>query len=128
MLVNFTNHPCSQWSESQKKAAERYGSVVDLAFPQVDPGCDEAALDALALQYAAQLRALAPDAVLCQGEFTLAYRVTRLLLEEGIPVLAACTRRRVQETISPDGSVVRHSIFVFERFRCYGTPGAAGRS
>ena len=63
-----------------------------------------------------------PDAVLCQGEFTFVYRVVLRLEREGIPVFAACSFRKSQETISPDGSTLKQSVFVFTRFRRYGSP------
>ena len=40
----------------------------------------------------------------------------------GIPVFAACSFRKSQETISPDGSTLKQSVFVFTRFRRYGSP------
>ena len=63
-----------------------------------------------------------PDAVLCQGEFTFVYRVVLRLEGAGIPVFAACSFRKSQETTSPDGSTLKQSVFVFTRFRRYGSP------
>lgn len=37
LLVNLSNHPYKDWSEDQKKAAEKYGEVQDMAFPEIDP-------------------------------------------------------------------------------------------
>ena len=37
MFVNFSNHPSSLWSENQRKEAEKYGEIVDLKFPSVNP-------------------------------------------------------------------------------------------
>ena len=48
MFINFSNHPYALWSAEQQAAAQRYGTVVDLAFPAIDPAADEAALDSLA--------------------------------------------------------------------------------
>lgn len=121
MLVNFTNHPSAQWGEAQLTAARRWGAVVDLPFPEVDPAADEASLDAIAGLYAGRILAMAPDAVLCQGECTLAYRITRRLLEQGVPVVAACTRRRSVEQPQPDGTTLKRSVFAFTRFRQYDT-------
>ena len=52
MFINFSNHPYALWSAEQTAAAQRYGTVVDLAFPAIDPAADEAALDSLATVYA----------------------------------------------------------------------------
>ena len=126
MMVNFSNHPYLNWSDQQKSAAEYCGKTVDLPFPAVDPNADETEIDRLARQCAARIREFSPQAVLCQGEFTLAYRVTQILVGEHIPVLAACTERRVQETVNRDGSVSRNSLYSFVRFRRYDTPGPEG--
>lgn len=120
MFINFSNHPHAQWSAEQTAAAQRYGKVVNLAFPAIDPAADEAALDSLATVYADHILHLNPDAVLCQGECTFVYRVVQRLEAAGIPTLAACSRRKSQETTYPDGSTLKRSIFVFAGFRRYG--------
>lgn len=122
MFINFSNHPYALWSAEQQAAAQRYGKVVDLVFPAIDPAADEAALDSLATVYADHILHLNPDAVLCQGEFTFVYRVVLRLEGAGIPVFAACSFRKSQETTSPDGSTLKQSVFVFTRFRRYGSP------
>lgn len=122
MLINFSNHPSAQWSAAQQKAAQYYGGVVDIAFPNIDPAVNETALDSLAAVYADHILHLNPDAVLCQGESTFTYRIVQRLETQGIPVLAACSRRAVRETTCPDGSTLRQSVFVFAGFRRYGTP------
>lgn len=122
MLINFSNHPSARWSAGQQRAAQRFGRVVDLTFPAIDPAADEAALDAMAAEYVARILHLHPDAVLCQGESTFSYRIVRQLEGQGIPVLAACSRRVVQEAARPDGSTLRQSVFVFAGFRRYSTP------
>lgn len=113
MFINFTNHPSTQWSAEQKAAAQVYGKVIDLAFPAIDPATNEAVLDSLAAVYADHILHLSPDAVLCQGECTFVYRVVQRLEAAGIPTLAACSRRKSQETTYPDGSTLKRSIFAF---------------
>lgn len=122
MLINFTNHPAARWSEAQRMTARQYGAVVDLPFPEVDPAASETSLDAIASLYVRRILAMVPDAVLCQGECTLVYRVTRLLLVQGVPVLAACSRRQSVEQPQPDGTTLKRSVFAFTRFRRYDTP------
>ena len=106
MLINFTNHPSAQWSAEQTAAAQVYGKVIDLAFPAINPATNEAVLDSLATVYADHILHLSPDAVLCQGECTFVYRVVQRLEAAGIPTLAACSRRKSQETTYPDGSTL----------------------
>lgn len=123
MLLNFTNHPSTQWGAAQRTVAlEAYGSIQDLPFPQVAPTAGEQALDALAHCCTRRILAQKPAAVLCQGECTLSYRVIQLLLAQGMPVLAACSVRQTVELRRPDGSTCKQSIFVFAGFRRYDTP------
>ena len=53
---------------------------------------------------------------------TFVYRVVQRLEAAGIPTLAACSRRKSQETTYPDGSTLKRSIFAFAGFRRYGSP------
>ena len=122
MFLNFTNHHSARWGEAQLAAARVYGPVEDLPFPEVDPTADEHELDALAHLYVRRILAMAPAAVLCQGECTLAFRVVQQLLKQGITVLAAASRRQSEAFPGPDGSVCKRSVFAFVGFRRYGTP------
>ena len=142
MFINFSNHPYALWSAEQQAAAQRYGTVVDLAFPAIDPAADEAALDSLATVYADHILHLSPDAVLCQGECTFVYRVVQRL---GAGLLASLYKQRsgyprITITVPsivimvpglyfydftltyPDGSTLKRSIFAFAGFRRYGSP------
>lgn len=114
MFVNFTNHPSGQWEEAQLREAGKYGDIVDVPFPAVDAAGDENYILKLAEEYADRIRQLSPDAVLCQGEFCLAYRVISLLRESGITVLAACSDRCVTQK-----GQVKEVTFAFRRFRRY---------
>ena len=114
VFVNFTNHPSRMWDERQREAAERYGTITDIPFPGVEASGDEAYIAGLAEEYLDKILRFHPAAVLCQGEFTLAYRVITGLKEKGIPVLAACSTRNVRT----EGNR-KEAIFVFERFREY---------
>ena len=41
MLINLSNHPLSGWDTKQLEAATRYGKLIELPFPEVDPTKDE---------------------------------------------------------------------------------------
>lgn len=105
MLINFTNHPSTQWSAEQKVSAQVYGKVIDLAFPAIDPATNEAVLDSLAAVYADHILHLSPDAVLCQGECTFVYRVVHvwkpLASPRWPPAPAARVRRPPTRTAAP---------------------------
>ncbi|GHU52398.1 hypothetical protein AGMMS49975_08090 [Clostridia bacterium] len=119
MLINFTNHASSKWSKLQLDAAKEYGEIRELPFPEIDSWGDEKYIDALADKYAAEIKTLNPDAVLCQGEMTFSFAVIQRLLELEIPVLAACSKRESVETLGANGETVKHSVFKFARFRRY---------
>lgn len=119
IFINHTNHPSARWSAAQRAAAEGYGEIVDLPFPDIAPDWDEAAVARLADRQAAAILGQAPAAVLCQGEFTYSYALIRRLAAAGIPVLAACSRREAQESIDASGHTLRTSVFAFLRFRRY---------
>jgi len=58
-------------------------------------------------------------AVICQGDFTLVYRVVRLLKEAGVPVMAPTFQRVTKPTLRPDGTTVPGYSFDFVQFREY---------
>lgn len=95
-------------------AARSYGEIVDIPFPNVNPHSSEDDVKKLGKQYCDEILRYQPEAVLCQGEFTLAVDVIRRLEAAGVRVVAACSERVVTEE---DG--VKKSIFRFVRFRAY---------
>ena len=60
-----------------------------------------------------------PDAVICQGDFTLVYRVVTRLKEAGVTVVAPTFQRVTKPTLRPDGTTVPGYSFRFERYRQY---------
>ena len=114
VFLNFTNHPSEKWNVRQTEEAEKYGEITDMPFPAVEPALDKEAIQAIAEEYVQKILEMNPAAVLCQGEFSLTYQVTRTLQEKGILVLTACSKRRVVEQ---DGKKIVE--FVFEKFREY---------
>lgn len=118
MFINFTNHPSAAWSDAQLCAAQAYGEITDIPFPMVDPFADTQAVHELADKFAAQIIELAPDCVLCQGEFSLAFAVVERLKRQGLKVVVACSNRRVSEELV-DGVTRKIVEFVFCGFREY---------
>ena len=112
--MNFSNHPSSAWEPEQIEAAERYGKIVDIPFPAVDPRASSEGIKAVGKEYVEIIINCDPEAVMCQGEFTLCYFVITELKKRNVRVLAACSRRMVEET--EGGRIVK---FRFERFREY---------
>ncbi len=118
MFVNFTNHPSSNWDKDQIKAASEYGEILDIPFPEVDPEAGEEDIKRLAKECVDKIMTAKPDCVLCQGEFCLSFIVINALKAAGCKVVAACSKRVVEESVV-DGKTVRVSHFRFVKFREY---------
>ena len=119
MFINHTNHASVKWSAAQKGAAQAWGEIVDLPFPDIGADWDEERVAKIAEENAAKILAKKPHAVLCQGEFTYVYHLVNLLRAASVIVLAAASQREAAEEQAPDGSVRKISRFVFTRFREY---------
>ena len=119
MLINCSNHPSHLWGPSQREAASAYGEILDIPFPQVDPGLDEEGIRQLAGDYAARIEALNADAVFLAGEFTFLFMLVDKLLKDGENVICACSKRETEEVLRADGASEKRTVFLFERFRKY---------
>ena len=76
----------------------------------------------LASEYVKKIMVHKPSAVLCQGEMTLAFVVTYVLMSRyGVTVIAACSERFVSETTGDSGETKKQVVFRFTRFRKYST-------
>jgi len=116
MLLNLSNHPSTNWSDEQKNTAiEKYGSIQDLAFPQINPHWNETKIDQLVNEYEEKIREINPTAVHLMGEMTFTFRLVNRLKALGIECIASTTERIATE----DGNGNKHSSFKFIQFRCY---------
>lgn len=118
LFINCTNHEKKNWSEEQLQAAEVYGEVVDFPFPKVKADADEWSISEMGERVFREIMKKKPAAVLCQGEFSLAFYLVQRFLKEGVTVLAACSEREVREEMQ-DGRYIKHAEFHFVRFRRY---------
>lgn len=113
MFINLSNHPSSNWTESQLAACG--GKVVDMPFPQVDPDGDEAYIEKLADEYLDKiLKTKDVSAVHIMGEMNFTYAMVSRLKTKGIKCVASTTKR---ETVEENG--IKISKFNFVRFREY---------
>lgn len=117
MFVNFTNHPSELWGEKQTYEARKFGKIIDIPFPEVDPYADEDMIEELSEKYLQKIITLKPSRVLCQGEFTLVYSIVNKLKlrDKNISVVAACSRRNVVYS-----GAEKKVKFEFVQFREYG--------
>lgn len=114
MFLNYSNHPSDNWNIKQINEAQKYGEIVDLSFPAVDPYLDKEEIEALANNELDKILSYKPDVVLCQGEFTLSYVLINKLKEKNIKVIAACSERNV---VQEDNKKI--VLFEFVKFREY---------
>ena len=119
MFINLSNHNSANWSESQLKAAESFGEIMDYSFPPVPANADSEEVLSIAEKVVEEILSLKPDCVMCQGEFTLTYAIVKRLKEAGIKVVAGCSERNVVETKKEDGSIEKAAIYQFVQFREY---------
>lgn len=117
MFINHSNHPSARWSDAQRTAAETYGTIEDMPFPNIEPMWNEMQVAALAEANAAAIIAKQPAAVLCQGEFTYTFALIERLRKAGITVVAACSERVVHETVDDAGVSHKTAAFSFVQFR-----------
>lgn len=119
LFINHTNHLLCYWSAEQLNAAKRYGEPVDMGFPEIGADWDKGKVQELAAQMAEKIKEKHPAVVLCQGEFTYTHALVCLLQQAEILVLAACSKRVVQEYADAQGNTCKTSVFKFVRFREY---------
>ena len=118
MIINLTNHSAAYWNDEQLAAARKWGEVYDYPFPCVPPDVLEGDISEIADGLCKKVEEMHPEAVICQGEFTLTFALVTRLLKKGIPVLAACSERRARESLV--GNVVEKiSEYEFQGFRRY---------
>lgn len=116
MFVNLTNHPSSAWSDGQRQAALRYGEIIDLPFPVIDPASPTKDVGILADRTVEEIKHLDDSPVVhIMGEMTFTYAVVARLKALGITCVASTTER--DTVIGPDGRKI--STFKFVRFREY---------
>ena len=120
MLINLSNHPSTQWTAEQFSAGHRYGKILDIEFPVVDPAGDVEYIKQLARECAERLQSLlsgsndSKNAVHVMGEPTLVYHIVVILKQQGIDCLASTTSRE-----SVEGKGIKTSKFSFIQFRHY---------
>ncbi len=119
MFINLSNHPMNLWSEEQKSAALKYGEIIDMKFPDIPADYTEQEIDRLSDKYLDDIMKLNPNRVMCQGEFSFVYCLVSKLKKAGIKVVAACSKRDVEDVKNEDGVSKKQVIFRFVRFREY---------
>lgn len=117
MFINLTNHPSEKWGEEQLEAAHRYGEIVDLSFPIIEPTFTKDDIMFLVNESIEAIKGFKEDdtVVHVMGEMTFTHNLVNALKELGIICLASTTERKTSMT--PDGKKI--SEFQFVQFREY---------
>ena len=118
IFLNFSNHPSSEWSAKQLKAAAGFGKVTDCPFPVIDPYADEDAVRKLADEYVGRILSSQAAGLLTvhiTGEHTFCFACVERLKQKGVTCLASCSFRN--DVTNPDGSTTKR--FKFIQFRKY---------
>ena len=114
IFINLTNHPSNEWSIEQLSAAEKYGKIIDIPFPNVPAGACVDDIRTLCDITVDKVMSYKPVIVLCQGEFTLAFMIINRLMDNNVKVVAACSER-----IAVVNGNKKESYFNFTQFRAY---------
>ena len=117
MLINLSNHPVDLWSSEQIAEARKYGKIVDIEFPTINPSYDAEFIRMFALNCALMIvdKYGSDLTVHVMGEMTFTYNIVARLKAMGIRCVASTTERCTH--LDPDGNKV--SEFHFVQFREY---------
>lgn len=123
MLVNLSNHVSSKWSNKQLCEAQKYGTVIDIQFPNIDPTASKAEIYRLADDYLNRIMPLVRSentthdetTVHVMGEMTFVHAFVTRAEQFNIKCIASTTQRVVEEL--PDGK--KTVTFEFVQFRHY---------
>lgn len=119
MFVNFTNHPSDKWSQKQKNESQKYGTIVDLPFPNIDPEINSDDITIIADEYVEKILKIEKNPiVLCQGEMSLMFTIINRLMDKNIKVVCATTERIIKEKTVVN-ETIKESKFVFCKYREY---------
>ena len=123
MLINLSNHSQTKWDSRQIKAAEnKYGNVLDMPFPNIDPSYSTEEVYELVKKYYFKIVKIFDDCandltnkvVHIQGEFTFVFQLVSLLKESDIICVASTSNRMISE--EGNKKIIE---FNFVQFRMY---------
>jgi hypothetical protein len=123
MLINLSNHPLENWAKTQNDAANsKYGEVLDILFPSINPNYEAKEIQELASEYYSKIMLILKNnykkdqknAIHIMGELTFVYNLVKQLKSSGITCIASTSHRIVEEK---DGKKIVQ--FNFVKFREY---------
>lgn len=123
MLINFSNHPSTQWPEKQINEAHRlFGGIIDIPFACIPPDAPYEEVIKIVEYYVDKILELKNKneitALHVMGEFTFTYNLVKKMEELGISCYASTTTRTAEE-ITENNVIKKISHFEFVAFRRY---------
>ena len=117
MFINLTNHPSEKWSEEQLNAAHRYGEIVDMPFPLIEPTFTKEDVMFLVKKCVDTIMGIMNGDIVVHvmGEMTFTHNLVNAMKELGITCFASTTERNT--IMTADGKKI--SEFKFVQFREY---------
>lgn len=119
VFINLSNHRSNNWDENQINEAKKYGEIIDIDFPVVNPLADEKAISDLVNKYydiiISKAENVSDITVHLMGEMTFTVQLVKKLQNSGITCVASTSVR----TVTDLGNGSKNVIFKFERFRIY---------
>lgn len=114
-LINLSNHPVVQWSQTQLATAQQqFGEVVDMPFPNIEPDLSSEQLDVLVDEYVKKVIETGSINVHIAGELNFVFRmVTKLKALE-----ICCVTSTSKRIVTQQGNN-KISEFNFVQFRKY---------
>lgn len=119
VFINISNHPSNKWSAEQLAAAQEFGDIIDIDFPQIVPGETIEEIQNKANSIFSRIKNFRNPVVMVQGEFTLTYQLVTLLQKAKIRTVASTQNRTSKESVDQNGNTIKVSSFCFEGFRDY---------
>ncbi len=129
MLINLSNHPQTNWSEKQLKAANnQFGDIVDVQFPNIEPSATSQEVHTLAREYFLHCMEIAKGynispkymIIHIMGEMTFLVAFYKANLAFANATMIASTTERIKEKVkNADGTTSIKTTFNFCGFREY---------
>lgn len=118
IFINLSNHPSCQWTKEQIDAANLYGDIVDMKFPQVNPDNTTKELSTIADNIVEEICSYRTEANVTahiMGEMGLTFMIVKRLMVRGIHCVCSTSYRIVGDK----GGGKRLVEFHFNKFRDY---------
>ncbi|WP_407445922.1 hypothetical protein [Fibrobacter sp.] len=119
MFFNLSNHPHTNWGNTQLKAAHKWGEIIDIPFPDVKGQSSEQDILVSAQKCLQELKVAADDAIFVAGEYGTVFPIVDELLDQGKTVLSSVSINELDYRTGENGAHERTIRFNFVNFVPY---------